>query len=81
MQTVGTEINKLHALFKDRNPNFNGEVYLGGHSLGSLILFDLLCHQKPPVVEESEEEEKNSDENSVSRRKGNLTIFLIQFYE
>jgi hypothetical protein len=30
-----------------RNPDFNGGVSLGGHSLGSLILFDLLCHQKP----------------------------------
>ncbi|KOX76153.1 SEC23-interacting protein [Melipona quadrifasciata] len=47
METVGNELNRLYALFKKRNPDFNGGIYLGGHSLGSLILFDLLCHQKP----------------------------------
>ncbi|KAK9304382.1 hypothetical protein QLX08_004179 [Tetragonisca angustula] len=47
METVGNELNRLHALFKKRNPDFSGGIYLGGHSLGSLILFDLLCHQKP----------------------------------
>lgn len=30
-----------------RNPGFRGCVSLGGHSLGSLILFDMLCHQRP----------------------------------
>ncbi|XP_014485037.1 PREDICTED: uncharacterized protein LOC106749771 isoform X2 [Dinoponera quadriceps] len=55
MHTVGGEMNRLHALFKERNPTFDGGVYIGGHSLGSLILFDLLCHQKP-IVEKTEEE-------------------------
>lgn len=34
-------------MFLKRNKNFKGKVSLAGHSLGSLILFDLLCHQKP----------------------------------
>jgi DDHD domain len=34
-------------MFLKRNRNFKGKVSLAGHSLGSLILFDLLCHQKP----------------------------------
>jgi hypothetical protein len=33
-------------LFKERNPEFKGKVHLMGHSLGSAILFDLLCQQK-----------------------------------
>ncbi|XP_012281532.1 SEC23-interacting protein [Orussus abietinus] len=48
VNTVGGEMNRLYSLFKERNSDFEGGVYLGGHSLGSLILFDLLCHQKPP---------------------------------
>lgn len=73
MRTVGSEINRLHFLFKERNPTFDGEIYLGGHSLGSLILFDLLCHQKP-VKKEGEENEKNdntgdSDREGVSKKK------------
>ena len=34
-------------MFLKRNKNFQGKVSLAGHSLGSLILFDLLCNQKP----------------------------------
>ncbi|XP_020283226.1 SEC23-interacting protein-like isoform X2 [Pseudomyrmex gracilis] len=61
METVGSEMNRLYALFKERNPNFDGGVYLGGHSLGSLIMFDLLCHQKPDVEEDQDD---NQDEGS-----------------
>jgi len=48
VQTVGSELNRLHDLFLKRNPKFTGGVSVSGHSLGSLILFDLLCHQKAP---------------------------------
>uniref|UniRef100_A0A8B9GXX8 SEC23 interacting protein n=1 Tax=Astyanax mexicanus TaxID=7994 RepID=A0A8B9GXX8_ASTMX len=46
MDTVASEINRLHALFMQRNPDFKGAVSVAGHSLGSLILFDLLSNQK-----------------------------------
>lgn len=39
------ECNRIYALFKERNPNFKGKVSLVGHSLGSAIMFDLLCRQ------------------------------------
>ncbi|KAK3573524.1 hypothetical protein QTP86_026035 [Hemibagrus guttatus] len=48
MDTVAFEINRLYALFMQRNPNFKGGVSVAGHSLGSLILFDLLSNQKNP---------------------------------
>jgi hypothetical protein len=51
VNTVGKELNRLFNLFRDRNPTFEGGVSLGGHSLGSLILFDLLYHQKPAKEE------------------------------
>lgn len=70
MRTVGSEINRLHFLFKERNPTFDGEIYLGGHSLGSLILFDLLCHQKPVKKEEEDEYEKNNDNMDDSDGEG-----------
>ncbi|ODN04128.1 Phospholipase DDHD2 [Orchesella cincta] len=43
--SVGGELNRLYKLFLTRNPSFKGQVSLTGHSLGSLILFDLLAHQ------------------------------------
>uniref|UniRef100_A0A0A9WAY4 SEC23-interacting protein n=1 Tax=Lygus hesperus TaxID=30085 RepID=A0A0A9WAY4_LYGHE len=46
VQAVGAEVNRTYDLFMQRNPGFKGGVSLGGHSLGSLILFDVLSHQK-----------------------------------
>ncbi|KAJ9204009.1 hypothetical protein DTO021D3_8652 [Paecilomyces variotii] len=47
---VQQECNRIYKLFKERNPKFKGSVSLCGHSLGSAILFDILCHQSddPP---------------------------------
>ncbi|XP_041089551.1 phospholipase DDHD2-like isoform X4 [Polyodon spathula] len=46
VDTVSSEVNRLHSLFLQRNPQFKGAVSVAGHSLGSLILFDLLTNQK-----------------------------------
>lgn len=40
------EANRIFNLFRERNPDFNGKVSLMGHSLGSAVLFDILCRQK-----------------------------------
>ncbi|KAI9787574.1 MAG: hypothetical protein M1839_000105 [Geoglossum umbratile] len=40
------ECNRIYKLFCERNPSFQGRVSLVGHSLGSAILFDILCRQK-----------------------------------
>ncbi|XP_068422540.1 phospholipase DDHD2 isoform X2 [Clinocottus analis] len=46
VDTVASEINTLHTLFKQRHSEFSGAVSVVGHSLGSLILFDLLTNQR-----------------------------------
>lgn len=47
-EIVQRESNRVYELFLQRNPTFapTGKVSLIGHSLGSAILFDLLCQQK-----------------------------------
>ncbi|TKS85291.1 SEC23-interacting protein p125 [Collichthys lucidus] len=50
MDTVAQEINRLYALFMKRNPDYRGGISVSGHSLGSLILFDLLSNQKNPAA-------------------------------
>lgn len=42
---VLSELNRIYHLFMERNPKFNGKVSLVGHSLGSAIMFDILCRQ------------------------------------
>ncbi|KAL8780214.1 MAG: hypothetical protein Q9194_001045 [Teloschistes cf. exilis] len=43
---VQRECNRIYELFLQRNPGFNGKISLIGHSLGSAILFDILCRQR-----------------------------------
>ena len=40
------ESNRIYKLFMERNPGFTGKVHIVGHSLGSAIMFDILCRQK-----------------------------------
>ena len=47
---VTNELNRLYAIYKSRNPSFNGKVSIVGHSLGSLIAFDILAHQKQKII-------------------------------
>lgn len=43
---VLSECNRIYRLFLERQPDFKGKVSLIGHSLGSAIVFDILCRQK-----------------------------------
>lgn len=72
-ETVVGEINRLHALFLERNPTFTGQVSLIGHSLGSLILFDILQHQRAEDEEEEEQEvgeEQNFTDDGAPAEEG-----------
>ncbi|XP_072491277.1 triacylglycerol hydrolase DDHD2 isoform X1 [Notamacropus eugenii] len=55
VDTVASEMNRIYKLFLQRNPNFKGGVSIAGHSLGSLILFDLLTNQKDPLEDDDSE--------------------------
>ncbi|NWI64243.1 DDHD2 Phospholipase, partial [Todus mexicanus] len=65
VDTVASEMNRLYQLFMRRNPLFTGGVSIAGHSLGSLILFDLLTNQKadPEEGEHSEEGARTTSSN------------------
>ncbi|NXC39237.1 DDHD2 Phospholipase, partial [Penelope pileata] len=65
LDTVASEMNRLYLLFLQRNPDFKGGVSIAGHSLGSLILFDILTNQKaaPEEGEHSGEESKVTASN------------------
>ncbi|XP_048474537.1 phospholipase DDHD2 isoform X3 [Rhincodon typus] len=45
VDTVANEMNQLLSVFQQRNPDFHGGISVAGHSLGSLILFDILTNQ------------------------------------
>ncbi|KAJ5247855.1 hypothetical protein N7468_002838 [Penicillium chermesinum] len=74
---VKQECNRILQLYKERNPSFHGTVSLVGHSLGSAILFDILCHQ--PDMSSINEEQKlaadGSDDMKSHRRRTNALNF------
>eukprot|EP00736_Rhodelphis_marinus_P000176 Rmarinus@m.19534 len=67
---VSNKLNSVYEKFLQNNPYFGGGVSLIGHSLGSIILFDILSHQ-PPVWEcmKVSPQEHNMDHSTCRSRK------------
>ncbi|KAL4877925.1 DDHD domain-containing protein [Aspergillus karnatakaensis] len=55
---VREECNRIVELYRARNPQFKGTVSLCGHSLGSAILFDILCSENMDAKRSAELGEK-----------------------
>ncbi|CAD6199751.1 unnamed protein product [Caenorhabditis auriculariae] len=47
---VVTQMNRVYKLFKANNPDFKGHVSIFGHSLGSVICYDILTKFSPLVL-------------------------------
>ena len=75
---VQRECNRVYDLFKLRNPQFKGKVSLVGHSLGSAIMFDLLCRQKEvgrsSVVQQSKQNTRRTA--SLKQNDGHKDLSL-----
>lgn len=46
IDSVSNQLNRLYLKFLKRNPGYDGKVSIYGHSLGSVLSFDILCHQE-----------------------------------
>lgn len=84
---VQRECNRVYELFKQRNPSFRGKVNLIGHSLGSAILFDILCRQKQEGQDSSKLDSGRRRRSRASTRAGqetsqqlNLNFEVEDFY-
>ncbi|XP_067640001.1 mucin-17 isoform X2 [Eurosta solidaginis] len=80
MNRVASSMNEVYNKYRERHPEFNGGVSVSGHSLGSLIVFDLLCHQKAP--KDSEENLENPDQlgtspMDISNDDSNVTSYTM----
>lgn len=65
------ESNRILRLYREQNPSFKGSVSLVGHSLGSAILFDILCHQRGSTKHGSSPREKSRESNDRTPPKAN----------
>ncbi|KAL8516477.1 hypothetical protein ACS0TY_014943 [Phlomoides rotata] len=46
IDSVSIQLNKLYLKFLKRNTGYDGKVSIYGHSLGSVLSYDILCHQE-----------------------------------
>ncbi|KAG9458807.1 hypothetical protein H6P81_003315 [Aristolochia fimbriata] len=46
IESVSNQLNRLYLKFIKRNPGYDGKVSIYGHSLGSVLSYDILCHQE-----------------------------------
>ncbi|KAJ3033967.1 hypothetical protein HDV00_005610 [Rhizophlyctis rosea] len=65
---VTRELNRIVRLYRQHNPDFNGKVSLYGHSLGSLLAFDILCHQ-PKHQEEKKDGNVGGGKEGGAKKK------------
>ncbi|KAF2102032.1 DDHD-domain-containing protein [Rhizodiscina lignyota] len=72
------ECNRVYALFKERNPSFNGKVSFVGHSLGSAIMFDILCKQ--PTASSRPSAAKSRRSHKLEPRNLKLDFPVEDFY-
>lgn len=61
------EMNRLYKTFLQRNPTFRGQLSVIGHSLGSVILYDILSNQK-----------LENEEDKLSKKVPSSTIEYAQ---
>ena len=79
---VQGECNRIFKLFLERNPTFKGHVSLMGHSLGSAILFDILCDQQDRPKRKGltgEQRSSHRNQKESARRVSNKTDLELDF--
>lgn len=76
---VTQRLNKLYTKYRQRNPQFKGKVALMGHSLGSLVLFDLLCLQTCAEKKRWEFEDMFMHHVSSSSKRSLVNDYQLQF--
>ncbi|XP_035544760.1 phospholipase SGR2 isoform X1 [Juglans regia] len=82
INSVSNQLNRLYLRFLKRNPGYDGKVSIYGHSLGSVLSYDILCHQENlsspfPMdwmyKEHDRNEESSPDMNNQSSPSNYLT--------
>ncbi|KAL3574143.1 hypothetical protein D5086_024756 [Populus alba] len=77
INSVSNQLNRLYLKFLKRNPGYDGKVSIYGHSLGSVLSYDILCHQEnlssPFPMDWMYNEHPRSEESSLDTKHDLLT--------
>ncbi|KAL6576973.1 hypothetical protein OROMI_011249 [Orobanche minor] len=85
IDSVSNQLNKLYLKFLKRNPGYDGKVSIYGHSLGSVISYDILCHQEtlysPFPMDWLYHEQNRSERPCPIRNNSSSDIKIISNFE
>ncbi|KAJ7950329.1 Phospholipase SGR2 [Quillaja saponaria] len=77
IDSVSNQLNLLYLKFLKRNPGYDGKVSIYGHSLGSVLSYDILCHQEnlssPFPMDSIYKEHADSDSKNHSSMSNRLS--------
>uniref|UniRef100_A0A0E0LQI7 DDHD domain-containing protein n=1 Tax=Oryza punctata TaxID=4537 RepID=A0A0E0LQI7_ORYPU len=76
IDSVSNQLNQLYTKFIKRNPGYSGKVSIYGHSLGSVLSYDILCHQESfsaPFPVDYMNMEVSSDEGHMAKSPDTVT--------
>ncbi|EEC82796.1 hypothetical protein OsI_27560 [Oryza sativa Indica Group] len=76
INSVSNQLNQLYTKFIKRNPGYSGKVSIYGHSLGSVLSYDILCHQESssaPFPVDYMNMEVSSDEGHIAKSPDTVT--------
>jgi hypothetical protein len=62
---VTAECNRVINLYKKNNPDFNGKISIYGHSLGSILTYDMLTREEN-AKPASERVKGSADKNDLT---------------
>ncbi|CAM0910745.1 unnamed protein product [Alopecurus aequalis] len=77
IDSVSSQLNQLYMKFLKRNPGYSGKVSLYGHSLGSVLTYDILCHQESlsaPFPADFFNMEVSSDEGQIEKAPNTTAV-------
>ncbi|KAI9305263.1 DDHD domain-containing protein [Cunninghamella echinulata] len=80
---ITNEINRVYNLFIQRHPEFlknNGKVSILGHSLGSLLAFDILSTQPMTPLQESFAKPNDKLPSSLEKKIPSLSFKVDNFF-
>ncbi|CAG8259790.1 unnamed protein product [Penicillium salamii] len=78
---VVQECNRILELYRTQNPSFKGSVSLIGHSLGSAILFDILCHQQGSAKQSGNSSSKSQESDEPTSKNAKANAFKFECEE
>ncbi|XP_057994716.1 phospholipase SGR2 isoform X2 [Hevea brasiliensis] len=78
INSVSNQLNWLYLKFLKRNPGYDGKVSIYGHSLGSVLSYDILCHQKnlssPFPMDWMYKEHAKTDQSSLDMKNQSSVV-------